>query len=64
VAIRRLGATEQLLTHGLPMPLPTTRDAEARGPRTRVPWVFGPGGHALVAEMQRLGMLDDETLAP
>ena len=64
VAIRRLGATEQLLTHGLPMPLPTTREAEARGPRTRVPWVFGPGGHALVAEMRRLGLLDDGTLAP
>jgi hypothetical protein len=64
VAIRRLGATEQLLTHGLPMPLPTTRDAEARGPSTQVPWVFGPGGHALVAELRRLGLLDDETPAP
>ena len=46
------------------MPLPTTRDAEARGPRTRVPWVFGQGGRALVSEMSRLGLLDDGTLAP
>jgi phosphatidate phosphatase APP1 len=64
VAIRRLGATEQLLTHGLPMPLPTTRDAEARGPRTQVPWVFGTNGRELVAEMSRIGVLDDATLAP
>jgi phosphatidate phosphatase APP1 len=64
VAIRRLGATEQLLTHGLPVPLPTTRNAEARGPRTQVPWVFGVHGRALVAEMSRLGLLDDGTLAP
>ncbi|HET8615524.1 MAG TPA: phosphatase domain-containing protein, partial [Actinomycetales bacterium] len=65
VVIRQLGATEQLLTHGLPMPLSTTRDAETRGASTTpVPWVLGPNGHALVAELRRLGLLDDGTLAP
>jgi phosphatidate phosphatase APP1 len=65
VAVRRLGAAEQLLTHGLPMPLSTTRDAEARGPQTtRVPWVLGSNGRTLVAEMRRLGVLDDGTLRP
>jgi phosphatidate phosphatase APP1 len=64
VVIRRLGATEQLLTHGLPVPLPTTRDAEARGPRAQVPWVIGANGRGLVAEMRRTGVLDDGTLAP
>jgi phosphatidate phosphatase APP1 len=64
VVIRRLGATEQLLTHGLPVPLASTRDAEVRGPRADVPWVLGPHGRALVAEMRRAGVLDDGTLAP
>jgi phosphatidate phosphatase APP1 len=65
VVIRQLRATEQLLTHGLPMPLPTTRDAETRGASTtRVPWVLGPNGHALVTELRRLGLMEDGTLAP
>jgi phosphatidate phosphatase APP1 len=64
VVIRRLGATEQLLTHGLPVPFASTRDAEVRGPRAPVPWVLGPNGRALVAELRRAGVLDDDTLAP
>ncbi len=64
VVIRRLGVTEQLLTHGLPVPFASSRDAEVRGPQAPVPWVLGPNGRALVAEMRRAGVLDDDTLAP
>jgi len=53
VAIRQLAVTEQVLTHGTPVPLAgTPRGARAgRG----VPWVHAPDGHALVAELRQRG---------
>ncbi len=73
VAIRELGLTEQVLTHGTPTPLPGQRgqrgqrEPEARGPQSSgssVPWLSAPNGHELVAELRRRGMTTDATLRP
>ncbi len=62
VAVRELAAAEQVLTHGLPVPLPGARDAVAGTAGDRVPWVRGANGHELVGQLRRLGLLDDGTL--
>lgn len=62
VAIRQLGATEQVLTHGTPAPLPG-QQAPTRA-ASSVPWVQAPNGHALVSELRRGGLADDGTLRP
>jgi len=64
VAVRELAAAEQVLTHGLPVPLPGGRDVAERRAGAGVPWVRGPNGHALDAELRRQGLLDDDTLLP
>lgn len=63
VAIRQLAAAEQVLTHGLPVPLASTREASGRPPDAGVPWVRGDDGHSLVVELRRAGLLDDGTLS-
>lgn len=62
VAIRQLAVTEQVLTHGTPLPLPGSREDTRSG--RLVPRVRAPNGHALVTELRRAGMLDDDTLRP
>lgn len=64
VVVRQLAAAEQVLTHGLPVPLPGARETDEREAGAKVPRVRGPNGHALVSELRRLGLLDDGTLAP
>jgi phosphatidate phosphatase APP1 len=61
VAIRELGLTEQVLTHGTPTPLPGQRVASGT---STVPWVQGPNGHELVERLRRQGMTEDDTLRP
>lgn len=63
VAVRQLAASEQVLTHGLPVPLPGAREPAGQTGAT-VPWVRGSTGHDLVVELRRLGLLDDATLRP
>ena len=64
VAVRQLAAAEQVLTHGLPVPLPSARETGVHRAGDAVPWVRGANGHALVAELRRIGLLDDDTLHP
>lgn len=64
VAVRQLAAAEQVLTHGLPVPLPGGPEVAERRAGADVPWVRGPHGHALGAELRRRGLLDDDTLTP
>jgi phosphatidate phosphatase APP1 len=53
VAIRQLAVSEQVLTHGTPVPLPgVPRGARSGG---GVPWVRAADGHALVAELGKQG---------
>ncbi len=61
VAIRQLGLTEQVLTHGTPAPLPGQTPDQSW---TTVPWLYAPNGHELVAELRQRGMADDDTLRP
>lgn len=62
VAVRQLGAAEQVLTHGTPLPLTQQPPEAATGART--PWVEAPNGHALVGELRRAGLTEDDTLRP
>ena len=64
VAVRQLAAAEQVLTHGLPVPLPGGPEAAERRAGADVPWVRGPHGRALGTELRRRGLLDDDTLTP
>ena len=64
VAVRQLAAAEQVLTHGLPVPLPSARETTERRAGATVPWVRGANGHELVVQLRRLGLLDDQTLRP
>lgn len=62
VAVRQLATAEQVLTHGLPGPLPGARDSGRHRAGSGVPWVYGANGHELVVELRRRGLLDDRTL--
>lgn len=62
VAIRQLAPTEQVLTHGTPLPLPGQKAPIESG--SSVPWLQAPTGHALVEQLQRRGMTQDQTLRP
>ena len=74
VAVRQLAAAEQVLTHGLPVPLPSAREpdvhqgdahqVDVQRAGDSVPRVRGANGHALLAELRRIGLLDDDTLRP
>ncbi len=64
VAVRQLAASEQVLTHGLPVPLPGPPTTDDRRAGSGVPWVRGANGPALARELRRLGLLDDATLRP
>jgi len=54
IAIRQLTATQQVLTHGTPEPLPERR------PTTSAPEVRAPDGFALLEEIRSLGVLDGD----
>ena len=62
MAIRQLGLTEQVLTHGTPAPLPGQLQPISSGPE--VPWLYAPNGHGLVRELRGRGMTEDATLRP
>ena len=62
VAIRQLGLTEQVLTHGTPAPLPGQTQPITSG--SDVPWLYSPNGHGLVRELRTQGMTEDRTLRP
>jgi len=57
VAIRQLAVTEQVLTHGTPLPLPGPPRGAGSG--RRVPWVHAPDGHGLVNELRTRPDADD-----
>jgi phosphatidate phosphatase APP1 len=52
VAIRELGLTEQVLTHGTPTPLPGQRASIRSG--SSVPWVRGTTGWEIIEELRQL----------
>jgi len=62
VAIRQLAPSEQVLTHGTPLPLsgPVRGAGSAAG--KGVPWVSAPDGHALVAELSERPDRGDDLL--
>ena len=62
VAIRQLGLTEQVRTHGVPAPLPGQQQPTSSG--SDVPWLYAPDGHGLVRALRERGMTDDGTLRP
>lgn len=62
VLVRQLGAAEQVLTHGLPVPLTTARGTGRPRTGATVPWVAAPNGHALVRQLGQRDLLGDRTL--
>ena len=52
VAIRQLAVTEQVLTHGTPVPLSGPPRGAGSGSGRGVPWVRAPDGNALVAQIR------------
>lgn len=62
VAIRELGVTEQVLTHGTPTPLPGQRVPLSA--TSTMPWVQAPSGHGLVELLRERGITEDDTLRP
>lgn len=62
VAVRQLGVAEQVLTHGLPVPLTTARGTGRPRPGDTVPWVFAPNGYELLTQLQERGLLDEQDL--
>jgi phosphatidate phosphatase APP1 len=55
VAIRQLTPSQQVLTHGTPGPLPEVPEPE----ESPVPELRAPDGDALLAELERAGILSD-----
>lgn len=53
VAIRELTATEQVLTHGTPVPLPDASEAESPPSNEQVTKLRAPDGHQLIEEYER-----------
>ncbi|GAA4355760.1 DUF2183 domain-containing protein [Angustibacter luteus] len=61
VAIRQLGLTEQVLTHGTPTPRVGQRVSATTAD---VPWVQASNGHGIVESLRQQGLTRDETLRP
>ena len=57
VLIRQLTATQQVLAHGTPTPLPD-QQPDARSPSDRVPELRAPDGAGLLAALRTSGVLD------
>lgn len=64
VIVRQLGAAEQVLTHGLPVPLTTARGTGRPRAGDTVPWVFAPNGHLLLRHLGQRDLLGERTLGP
>ena len=57
VAVRELAAAEQVLTHGLPVPLTTARGTGHTVAGESVPWVRAPNGYELLRELRERDLL-------